>query len=108
MFLVIQAIGLTPQDYISSSSDPYLVAEIGDQEQNTKKNPAKNTLNPTFGKVFELTCTLPHDHTLSLTVMDYDRGRLRDDVIGSTEIDVENRFYSCHRATVGIPEMFKT
>jgi Ca2+-dependent lipid-binding protein len=83
------------------------VVKVGDQEQTTRKNPVKNCLSPTFGEVFEFTCTLPFEHTLSLSVMDYDRGR-RSDVIGSTEIDLENRFYTYHRATCGLPQSFET
>ena len=92
---------------MTGSSDPYLVVKIGEQEQNTEKSAVKNCLDPIFGKMFEFTCTLPEDRTLSLTVMDRDR-LLRDDVIGSTEIDLEDRFYTYHRATCGIPKTFQT
>ena len=100
--------GLTPQDFISKSSDPYLVATIGKQKKTTQQDSVKNDLNPTFGKMFQFICTLPYDHTLSLTVMDYDRGRLSDDVIGETRIDLENRYYSNLRGTCGLPESFIT
>lgn len=95
---------LTPRDYLSGSSDPYLVVALGKKKQTT--DPIKNNLNPTFGKVFEFKCTLPYDHTLSLTIMDSDRGPL-DDLIGKTVVDLENRYYSKFRGTCGLPKNFK-
>ena len=88
---------------IGGSSDPYLIAAIGDAQKNTKDTPIYGNLNPLFGHMFELPATLPHDHTLTITVMDWDKFT-SDDLIGSTKIDVENRFYSQHRAGCGLPE----
>ena len=48
---------------------------------------------------------LPLDHTLKITVMDWDRISA-DDLIGETSIDIENRFLSQHRATCVLPESF--
>lgn len=81
-----------------------MVVSIGKTKLDSKEDKLKNNLNPIFGKMFELKATLPTDHTLSVTVMDYDRGRLHDDIIGTTKIDVENRFYSNRRATCGLPQ----
>ena len=89
---------------ITGSSDPYLLVSIGKTKLDSKQDKLKNDLNPVFGRMFELDATLPRDHTLSVTVMDYDRGPLHDDMIGTTEIDVENRFYSNHGATCGLPQ----
>ena len=102
LYLLPQGINLTPMDIVGSS-DPYLKVAIGKRKDTTKDNPIKNTLNPIFGKMFEIPATLPYDHTLSITVMDADR-MSRDDLIGTTVIDVENRFYSRHRATCGLPQ----
>ena len=92
---------------MTGSSDPFLEVSIGKITKDTMKESIKNTLNPVFGKVFEYSCILPYDHTLVLTVKDYDKGIKQHDVIGSTTIDLENRFYTKHRATCGLPESVK-
>ena len=46
--------------------------------------------------MFELPATLPLDHTLTISVMDWDR-LSADDLIGETKIDLENRFLSQYR-----------
>lgn len=58
-----------------------------------------------FGKMFEIPATLPLEHKLTVTVMDYDR-LSANDLIGETVIDLENRFLSQHRAICGLPEGF--
>ncbi len=98
----IQGIQLMPKD-IGGASDPYLIATIGDVHKNTKDRPFYGDLNPLFGHMFELPATLPYDHTLTISVMDWDRFT-SDDLIGSTKIDLENRFYTKHRANCGLPE----
>ena len=90
---------------LHSQSDPYLKVKIGKKEINDKDNYIPNQLNPIFGKMFELPALLPLDHTLKITVMDWDRISA-DDLIGETSIDIENRFLSQHRATCGLPESF--
>jgi len=44
---------------------------------------------------------LPLDYLLTVCVMDCDIAG-RDDLIGETKIDLENRLYSKHRATCGL------
>ncbi len=70
---------------------------------NDKENYVTANLNPMFGKMFELPATLPMDRTLKVTVMDWDRFS-GDDLIGETEIDLENRYFSQYRACCGLPE----
>lgn len=44
----------------------------------------------------------PQESLLTVLIYDYDLVG-GDDLIGETRIDLENRFYSRHRATCGIP-----
>eukprot|EP00731_Ephydatia_muelleri_P021722 Em0014g313a len=82
-------------------SDPYIKLKIGKTEINDKENYIPNQLNPMFGKVFEIPALIPLDHTLQVTVMDWDLTSA-DDLIGTTTIDLENRLISQHRATCGL------
>ena len=95
---------LQPQDP-GGKSDPYLKVKIGKKEISDKENYIPNQLSPLFGKMFELPATLPLDHTLTVTVMDWDR-LSADDLIGQTRIDIENRFLSQYRPICGLPETF--
>lgn len=45
--------------------------------------------------------TFPMESMLTVSVYDWDLVGT-DDLIGETKIDLENRFYSKHRATCGI------
>ena len=98
----IQGIDLQPQDP-DGKSDPYLMVSIGKKVINDKDNYITANLNPMFGKMFELPARLPIDHTLKVTVMDWDRFTAND-LIGETTIDLENRYLSRHRATCGLSE----
>lgn len=44
----------------------------------------------------------PEDSILTVRVKDWDRFTSHD-VIGETVIDLENRFYSSHRGSCGLP-----
>ena len=50
---------------------------------------------------------LPKDYMLTIQVWDYD-ATSADDLIGETKIDIENRFYSTHRAHCGIAKTYNT
>ena len=45
--------------------------------------------------------SFPQDSVLTIQVVDWDLLG-GDDLIGETKVDLENRFYSCHRATCPI------
>ena len=55
--------------------------------------------------MFEMTATLPIIKDLRITVMDYDVIS-RDDMIGETIVDLENRFLSRFRAVCGLPQTY--
>ena len=52
-------------------------------------------------RCFEFEATFPQDSVLNVQVYDWDLLG-SDDLIGETRIDLENRFYSRHRATCGL------
>ena len=56
-------------------------------------------------RLYELPANLPVDHTLTVTVMDYDRTSAND-LIGETTIDLENRYLTKYKALCGLPETF--
>ena len=55
--------------------------------------------------MFEVETTIPVAKDLHVMVMDYDVISA-DDLIGETIIDLENRFLTKHRATVGLPHSY--
>ena len=58
-----------------------------------------------LSRMFEVTGTLPVHKDLKIQVWDYDTIS-SDDLIGETVIDLENRFLSRHRATVGLGRQY--
>ncbi|KAK0180464.1 hypothetical protein PV327_006103 [Microctonus hyperodae] len=104
---VIKGINLHPCDALSGRSDPYLVIKFGKNNINDKKNYIPNQTNPTFGRSFEMEAYLPRDHTLTIQVWDHDRISA-DEMIGETEIDIENRYYSEHRGQCGLSRTYST
>jgi len=57
--------------------------------------------------MFEIEATFPQDYMLEIQVWDFDAATA-DDLIGETRIDIENRFYSRHRAHCGIASIYST
>jgi len=55
--------------------------------------------------MFEMSATIPIIKDLRICVMDYDVIG-RDDLIGETTVDLENRFLSRFRATCGLPQTY--
>ncbi|RLU20749.1 hypothetical protein DMN91_007362 [Ooceraea biroi] len=100
-------INLQPKDPLSGKSDPYLCVKLGKNSISDRKNYIANQLNPTFGRMFEIEASFPQDYMLVIQVWDYDIATA-DDLIGETRIDIENRFYSRHRAHCGIAKVYNT
>lgn len=103
---VVRALDLQPQD-TSGLADPYLVVHLGKNKVSDKDSYIPNNLNPIFGKMFELNATIPIIKDLRISVMDYDVIG-RDDLIGETVVDLENRFLSRFRASCGLPQTYCT
>ncbi|KAF6717449.1 Fer-1-like protein 4 [Oryzias melastigma] len=103
---IVKATSLAPADP-NGKADPYLVVKVGNQSLDSKDRYIPKQLNPTFGEVFELSVSFPLETELIISVMDHDLIG-SDDIIGETRIDLENRFYSRHRASCGLALYYDT
>ena len=57
--------------------------------------------------MFEVKAMMPIDKDLLIQIKDYDLIGT-DDVIGETQIDLENRFLTKYRAKCGLPKTYCT
>ena len=57
--------------------------------------------------MFEIKARLPVEKDLYIRIKDYDLIGT-DDVIGETVIDLENRFLTKYRASIGLPKSYCT
>ena len=76
-------------------AQPYLVVRNGPSAQNIIddiKHAQAKTVNPNFYRSFELPTMIPGNPLLTIEVWDKDAGGSQ--LIGETEIDVENRLLS--------------
>lgn len=101
---VIQAHGLQPKD-TNGKCDPYVKISLGKKTISDHENYIPCTLDPVFGKLFELTCSLPLEKDLRVMLYDHDM-ITKDEKIGETLIDLENRFLSRHGALCGLPQTY--
>ncbi|XP_062379458.1 otoferlin-like [Sardina pilchardus] len=101
---VVRATDLHPAD-INGKADPYIAIKLGKTEIKDKENYISKQLNPVFGKSFDIEATFPMDSSLTVSIYDWDLVGT-DDLIGETKIDLENRYYSKHRATCGIASSY--
>ncbi|OCT77151.1 hypothetical protein XELAEV_18032347mg [Xenopus laevis] len=102
---IVAGFNLSPADP-DGKSDPYIVLRLGKTEIKDRDNYIPKQLNPVFGRSFEMQATLPKDSILSIVIYDYDMIGT-DDLIGETKIDLENRFFSRHRATCGLQSQYE-
>ncbi|XP_077991096.1 otoferlin-like isoform X2 [Glandiceps talaboti] len=103
---VVKALNLHPAD-LNGKADPYIAVQLGKQKMSDKENYVSKNLNPVFGKSFEFEALFPQESMLIVQVYDWDMIG-RNDLIGETKIDLENRFYSRHRALCGIAQQYAT
>ncbi|XP_055085159.1 dysferlin isoform X2 [Periophthalmus magnuspinnatus] len=103
---IIQAHGLQPKDN-NGKCDPYVKITLGKKIINDHDNYIPCTLEPVFGKMFELSCSLPLEKDLRVALYDHDL-LTKDEKIGETVIDLENRYLSRHGATCGLPQTYCT
>ncbi|XP_028323587.1 myoferlin [Gouania willdenowi] len=101
---VVRCIDLQPKDN-NGMCDPYIKIQLGRKTLDDRDNYKPNTLNPEFGRMFEMTCFLPQDKDLKISVYDYDL-LSRDEKVGETVIDLENRLLSRFRSCCGLPQTY--
>jgi Ca2+-dependent lipid-binding protein len=89
---VISAFNLSSRDN-GGDSDPYLILTCGAREYNERRNYQENEPNPEFYKSYEFEGQFPGCAPLVIKVMDYD-DIFGDDSIGTTSIDLEDRYFS--------------
>ena len=89
---MISAFNLSSRDN-GSESDPYLILNLGGKSYNEQSIYQENQPNPEFFKYYDFEATMPGCAPLVITVMDYD-DLFGDDSIGTTSIDLEDRFFS--------------
>ncbi|XP_066434907.1 fer-1-like protein 6 isoform X2 [Eleutherodactylus coqui] len=102
---IVAGFNLSPADP-DGKSDPYIVLRLGKTQIKDRDNYIPKQLNPVFGRSFEIQATFPNDSLLTILIYDYDLIG-SDDLIGETRIDLENRFFSRHRATCGLQSQYE-
>eukprot|EP00033_Pygsuia_biforma_P002484 GCRY01002754.1.p1 GENE.GCRY01002754.1~~GCRY01002754.1.p1 ORF type:complete len:1277 (-),score=458.89 GCRY01002754.1:265-4095(-) len=93
---ITKGMQMVPKD-MDGSSDPYLVVRNGKGKEHVIKdsdNYKPNTLQPDFFKCYELPAILPGNSELTVSVFDHDMLPVSHDLIGSTVVDLEDRFFS--------------
>jgi len=74
-------------------SDPYLKLSLGKKVYNERDNYILDEPNPYFNKYYDFEAKFPGCPPLVIDVMDYDE-IFGDDAIGTTSVDLEDRFFS--------------
>ena len=76
----------------------------------SKEDTVKDALNPEFGELFEFHLNIPEKSELEIRILDRNMHKFHldhsDHIICATQIDIEKRLTSKHRATCGLPPLF--
>jgi len=76
-----------------SFSDPYLILSCGKKIYNERSIYIEDEPNPDFYKSYDFEAVFPGCAPLVITAMDYDH-IFGDESIGTTSLDLEDRFFS--------------
>ncbi|NWX48711.1 MYOF protein, partial [Steatornis caripensis] len=101
---IVRAFDLPPRDR-NGLCDPYVRVSLGTKTLGQRDQYLPNTLDPVFGRMFELMGTIPLEKDLRVSLLDYDL-LPPDQEIGTTTIDLENRLLSRFRAHCGLPSLY--
>lgn len=98
---IVEAVNLRTRD-LYNYSDAFIKIQFGNQKISDRAHYVANQCNPIFGKRYQISGTIPKDTILKISV--YDRDTFGpDDLIGKTQIDVEDRLRSKYGAYCGLP-----
>ncbi|NWS46827.1 MYOF protein, partial [Probosciger aterrimus] len=103
---IVRAFDLPPRDR-NGLCDPYVRVSLGTETLGQRDQYVPNTLEPVFGRLFEVMGTIPLEKDLRVSLLDYDLVP-PDQEIGTTTIDLENRLLSRFRAHCGLPALYCT
>lgn len=101
---IIRAIDLQPKDS-NGKCDPFVKVSLGRKSIEDRDNYVPKTLNPVFGRMFEISCNIPTEKDLKIALYDFDL-LSRDEKVGETIIDLENRLLSRFGACAGLPQSY--
>ncbi|XP_053257941.1 fer-1-like protein 5 [Podarcis raffonei] len=101
---IIRAFNLEPKDS-NGLCDPYIKIKVGKKKVGEREEYVPNTLEPVFGRMFEIMCNIPTEKELKISFYDFDMFS-PDDVIGDTTIDLEDRILSRYGANCGLPQSY--
>ncbi|XP_053126190.1 fer-1-like protein 5 isoform X3 [Hemicordylus capensis] len=101
---IIRAFNLQPKDR-NGLCDPYIKIKLGKKKIGDREEYIPNTLQPIFGRTYELSCSIPVEKDLKISLFDFDIFP-PDDLIGDTIIDLENRLMSHYGANCGLPQTY--
>ncbi|XP_058050634.1 myoferlin-like [Ahaetulla prasina] len=101
---IIRAFNLQPKDR-NGLCDPYVKIKLGKERMDDREEYIPNTLDPVFGRTYELTCTIPLEKDLKISLFDFDLFS-SDDIVGDTTIDLEDRLMSHYGANCGLPQTY--
>ncbi|XP_074595836.1 ferlin family C2 domain-containing myoferlin misfire [Brevipalpus obovatus] len=102
---LIRAYDVKPTD-MNGKADLYPVIKLGSHKICESDNYVPNCLDPTFGRMYEFEVTFPRESILYVSLKDHDAFSV-DELIGTTRIDLEDRFYSHRRMTCGLPRTYE-